>query len=120
MVRALRGSVARYARAGGYHGEGTEPAEPTMQPIGRSAGGRPFGTSACRGGVTDSGSWKMVPKNDRLSGARVVLQNALDTCSTFGEKVSASRRTDRFLETIWEYGRTVLVFNPDVQGFTRQ
>jgi len=71
------------------------------------------------GRSTDAGRWKMVPSTARLSGAKVVLQNALETCSPFGDKVDRSKRRDRELETIWEWGRTILSFNPDVQGFTR-
>ena len=70
--------------------------------------------------ATDSGSWKLVPKRERLRGAQVVLLNALDTCSVFGERIAAPGRTDKSLETVWEYARTVLLFNPDIQGFTRQ
>jgi hypothetical protein len=61
-----------------------------------------------------------VPKTERLSGATVVSQQALDTCSPSGEKVEGAPRADRSLETVWEYGRTVLVFDPDTQGFTRK
>lgn len=75
---------------------------------------------AAGGRATDSGAWKLVPKSERLQGARVVLQNALDTCSVFGERNAVPRRTDKSLETVWEYGRTVLLFNPDIRGFTRQ
>ena len=74
---------------------------------------------AAGGRVIDTGKWKIVPKKERLSGAQVVLQNAVDPCSAFGERIPAPGRTDRALEAVWEWGRTVLVFNPDIQGFTR-
>ena len=87
----------------------------------RSDGTYSYGIDYAAGGrATDSGSWRLVPKAERLRGANVVLQNALDTCSVFGEKTVGAPRADRSLETVWEYGRTVLVFNPDTQGFTRK
>ena len=72
------------------------------------------------GRVTDAGSWKLAPKKNRLRGAEVVLQNALETCSVFGEKIEKPSRGDRALEAMHEYGRTVLLFNPDIEGFTRK
>jgi len=74
---------------------------------------------ATGGQVTDSGHWRMIAKTELLSGAQVVLENALETCSAFGEKIREPTRADRALETIWEWGRMILSFNPDVQGFTR-
>jgi len=72
------------------------------------------------GHETDSGIWRIAPKTERLSGAHVVLQNALDACSTFGDKLQPANRRDRALETTWEWGRLVLTFNTDIQGFTRK
>jgi hypothetical protein len=77
--------------------------------IGFTSGGR----------LTDSGVWQITPKSERLSGAHVVLQNALKACSVFGDKLEPPNREDRALETVWEWGRMVLIFNPDIQGFTR-
>jgi hypothetical protein len=74
---------------------------------------------AAGGRATDSGRWRIAPKAESLVGAHVVLQNALDTCSAFGERAVQPARRDRELETIWEWGRMILSFNPDVQGFTR-
>jgi hypothetical protein len=74
---------------------------------------------AAGGRVTDSGVWRITPKAERLSGAHVVLQNALEACSVFGDKLEPNRE-DRELETVWEWGRMVLIFNPDIQGFTRR
>jgi hypothetical protein len=73
---------------------------------------------AAGGRATDSGRWRISAKAEPLVGAHVILLNAIDPCSAFGEKVSQPRR-DRELETIWEWGRMILSFNPDIQGFTR-
>ncbi|SRR6266545_4274596 len=74
---------------------------------------------AASGRATDSGRWRISAKTERLVGAHVILQNALETCSVFGEKAVQPARRDRELETIWEWGRMILSFNPDIQGFTR-
>jgi hypothetical protein len=74
---------------------------------------------AAGGRATDSGRWKLVPTTEHLVGAHVILQNALQGCSDFGEKAAQPERFDRTLETIWEWGRMILSFNPDVPGFTR-
>ena len=71
------------------------------------------------GQAADSGQWRLVAKAQRFEGAHVILQNALDTCSVFGDKTIQPGRRDRQLETIWEWGRMILSFNPDTQGFTR-
>jgi hypothetical protein len=74
---------------------------------------------AAGGRATDSGRWWIAPKTESLVGAHIVVQNALETCSVFGEKLAQPERRDRELETIWEWGRMILSFNPDIQGFTR-
>jgi len=74
---------------------------------------------AAGGRATDSGQWRISAKAERLVGAHIILLNALDPCSAFGEKIVQPARRDRELETIWEWGRMILSFNPDVQGFTR-
>jgi hypothetical protein len=71
------------------------------------------------GRATDGGQWTVIASTERLSGARVVLHNALDACSAFGEKLARPERRDRSLEAIWEWGRTILSFNPDLPGFER-
>lgn len=71
------------------------------------------------GQATDAGLWKISAKTERLVGAHVILKNALEACSVFGEKAVQPARRDRELETIWEWGRMILSFNPDIQGFTR-
>lgn len=72
------------------------------------------------GRLTDSGVWRIAPKSERLSGAHLILRNALEACSVFGDKLRSPQREDRTLETVWEWGRMVLTFNPDIQGFTRE
>lgn len=74
---------------------------------------------AAGGRATDSGRWKISAKTETLSGAHVILQNALETCSISGEKAAGTMRGNRELETIWEWGRMILSFHPDIQGFTR-
>ena len=71
------------------------------------------------GRLSDSGTWRIAASSERLSGAHVILGNALQSCSTLGDKLDSRQRADRRLETVWEWGRTVLLFNPDIQGFTR-
>ena len=71
------------------------------------------------GRAVDSGEWKLVATTKRLEGAHVILKNALRACSTFGDRAVQQGREDRELETIWEWGRSILSFNPDIQGFTR-
>ena len=61
----------------------------------------------------------MIAKSERLKGAEVVLLNALDPCDYFGARIDRPGRADRKLETIWEWGRMILSFSPDTQGFTR-
>src|SRR4029453_2550416 len=73
---------------------------------------------AAGGRGTDAGRWKIAAKTEHLVGAHVILQNALEACSVFGEKAVEPARRDRELETIWEWGRMILSFNPDIQGFT--
>jgi len=72
------------------------------------------------GHATHSGTWKLTPKESRLEGAHVVLQDAVTFCSVSGDKFPEPERGDRRVETIWEWGRMILSFNPDWQGFTRQ
>jgi len=74
---------------------------------------------AAGGRATDSGQWRITAKTELLVGAHVILQNALQPCSVFGKKEVQPERRDRVFETIWEWGRMILSFNPDIQGFTR-
>jgi len=74
------------------------------------------GSHASHSGTT----WQVTAKSSRLEGAHVVLKDAEDYCTTFGAKLAAPERGDRQLETIWEWGRVILSFNPDIQGFERQ
>jgi hypothetical protein len=69
---------------------------------------------------SDSGSWVIKPKTGKFVGATLILQNALDYCSAFGEKIDHPKRQEIPLDTVWEWGRTVLIFNPDLQGYVRK
>ena len=75
---------------------------------------------AVGGHATHTGKWKITPRESHLEGANVVLQDAMEFCTTFGEKLPEPERGDRRLQTVWEWGRSILEFNPDVQGFERQ
>ena len=75
---------------------------------------------AAGGRASHSGVWRMTPTPSRLEGGHVVLQDAVEYCSPAGEGLPARERMDRRLETIWEWGRVILSFNPDIQGFERQ
>jgi hypothetical protein len=65
------------------------------------------------------GTWCVTPKESRFEGAHVVLQDAVTFCSPFGEKLTQPVRGERKLETVWEWGRMILSFSPDWQGFER-
>ena len=54
----------------------------------------------------------------RLKGIEATTKRSAG--SVFGKKLSPPERGDRKLETIWEWGRTILSFNPDTQGFERE
>src|SRR5262245_43574993 len=72
------------------------------------------------GQATDAGRWRISAKPELLVGAHVILQNALEACSSiFGEKAVHPERRDRELETIWEWGRMILSFDPDGAGFEK-
>jgi hypothetical protein len=75
---------------------------------------------AAGGRAHHSGAWRLVPKREFLAGAEVVLVDALQSCSVFGERVVPPHREDRPLEAEWEWGKLVLHFNPDIQPFVRQ
>ena len=75
---------------------------------------------AAGGRAADAGQWRILPKAELLDGARVVLENALTPCSMSGEKLAEPERHDRELVTIWEWGRMILSFHPDLEGFTRE
>ena len=72
------------------------------------------------GRATDAGRWTIAAETERLVGAHVILQNALQACVAFGEKAVQPERRDRTLVTLWEWGRMILSFNPDIPGFTRE
>src|SRR5205814_8484769 len=72
------------------------------------------------GRATEAGQWRIIPKAELFDGARVVLENALTPCSMSGEKLAEPERHDRQFVTIWEWGRMILSFHPDLEGFTRE
>jgi hypothetical protein len=75
---------------------------------------------AAGGRADQSGAWRVTAKESYLEGGHVVLQGAVEFCSAFGEKLPVPQKTERKLETIWEWGRLTLSFNPDEPGFTKQ
>ena len=70
------------------------------------------------GKAANSGSWKVLPMTSRLHGAVVVLQDAVG-CTFVRDPVKGVARHDRWLRTLFVWGRTILSFDPDRQGFTR-
>lgn len=74
---------------------------------------------ATGGHVKHTGTWKITPKESTFEGAHVVLQDAMKFCTPFGEKLAQPEPGERQLETVWEWGRMILSFNPDRQGFVR-
>ena len=75
---------------------------------------------AAGGTVTHSGTWTVAPRESRLAGGKVVLKDAMQFCSVFGKRLPQPEQGELRLETIWEWGRIILSFNPDIQGFERQ
>ena len=75
---------------------------------------------AAGGTATHSGTWTVAPRQSHLSGGKLVLKDALQFCSVFGERLLKPEREERQLDAIWEWGRVILSFNPDNQGFERQ
>ncbi len=71
------------------------------------------------GHAKHNGIWKVTQKESTLEGGHVVLEEAVEFCSAFGEKLKQPERGERKLETVWEWGRMILSFNPDWQGFER-
>ncbi len=65
------------------------------------------------GTASNGGRW-------RAEQGRVVLQDALEYCSVSGVKLQRPARRERSLNTEWEWGRVILSFNPDIQGFERR
>ena len=72
------------------------------------------------GRMADAGRWRIAPAKERLSGARIVLENALNPCPGFAGTLDHVDRADRELAPVWEWGRTTLSFDPDLEGFLRQ
>lgn len=72
------------------------------------------------GTATHSGTWVIKSRESFLAGGTIVLKDALQYCSAFGDRLPKPEQADLKLETIWEWGRIILSFNPDMQGFERQ
>ena len=69
--------------------------------------------------AVDAGRWRIDPPSDRLAAADLVLQNARQLCPSAGSPADPSNRYDRRLQPNWEWGRTMLIYDPDLPGFTR-
>jgi len=64
---------------------------------------------------THEGRWTVVPPEGRLSGANVVLHGPVHLCL-----FSKQKTTDELsLDVEWEWGRTVLLWNPDEPGYEK-
>ena len=64
---------------------------------------------------THQGRWSVEPSKDRLVGARVMFHGPIHYC-LFGKQ----KTTDELgLTAYWEWGRTVLEWNPDEPGYMR-
>ena len=72
------------------------------------------------GSVSHNGTWAVIPRSSSLSGGKLILKDALEFCSILGKRLPRPERGERQLETVWEWGRVLLSFNPDKQGFERQ
>jgi len=71
------------------------------------------------GRATHSGAWAVERRKSR-PGAAVVLKDAVVFCTTLGKRLPEPTRTDRRLEAKWEWGRVMLSFSSDLEGFVRQ
>ena len=69
--------------------------------------------------VTYAGRWTVEPPSERISGARIRLLQAPETCLEVRYRSPAPRLLDSELAPVWEWGQTQLSFNPDLGGFTR-
>ena len=54
-----------------------------------------------------------------LRGGDVVLRRAMICCDPDGHRYARPEQFDLDLDANWEWGRPVLEFNPDLEGFTR-
>ncbi len=70
--------------------------------------------------ATQAGSWSIEPRHSKLEGAHIILHNAIIYCSLGDDRLLNPEVADISLETDWEWGRIVLNYNPDLQGYTRE
>ena len=69
--------------------------------------------------VENAGRWSRgTDARLSLSGLKVILRDARVFDSPSGDR--EKRKYDRELEAVTEWGRTMLVFNPDLPGFLRK
>jgi hypothetical protein len=69
--------------------------------------------------VENAGRWSRgTDARLSLSGLKVILRDARVFDSPSGDL--EQRKSDRELEAVTEWGRTMLVFNPDLPGFLRK
>jgi len=69
--------------------------------------------------VENAGRWSRgTDARLSLSGLKVILRDARVFDSPSGDR--EQRKYDRELEAVTEWGRTMLVFNPDLPGFLRK
>lgn len=77
-----------------------------------------------RGGivVANHGRWWITPAlgKERLDGGFVVLGGALVFADAFGNEERAPERSDWKLQANHEWGRMVLRFSPDLEGFRKE
>ena len=86
-------------------------------------------------GVAGAGCWPQHPKPERITGVwSVKHQWGIDSLvlapggsfvqvlqgRTGPLRASPARLGEERIEIMFEWGRTVLIFNPDIEGFTRQ
>ena len=63
---------------------------------------------------THTGRWS-------VEGTRLTLEYGALWCDVFGDKINDEPKIeDISYTTQWEYGRVILEFNPDLEGFTRE
>ena len=64
---------------------------------------------------THIGRWRIEPPEARLAGATAVLDGPVHLC-LFGKQKT---RDELSLDVEWEWGRTVLLWNPDEPGYEK-
>lgn len=64
--------------------------------------------------------WRIVPRKNRSDSGHVLLQDGVQFCSLSGDRLPKPIIINRDLATFWEWGRLILRFHPDFQGFVHQ